>query len=74
MSDTYQTNTKIEWDWGDGVANGYVREVHRQSVTRSLKGSEVTRHGTDDNPAYLIEQSDGDEVLKLHSEIRPAGK
>jgi len=70
MSDAYQTNTKIEWDWGEGTATGYVREVHRESVTRTLKGTEVTRDGSDDNPAYLIEQDDGDQVLKLHSEIR----
>ncbi|MDX1676463.1 DUF2945 domain-containing protein [Arsukibacterium sp.] len=70
MTDTYQTNTKVQWDWGEGTAEGYIREVFRQKVTRTLKGSEVTRNGTDDNPAYLIEQQDGDKVLKLQSEIR----
>lgn len=70
MKETYQTNTKVEWDWGDGTAEGYVREVFREKITRTIKGTEVTRNGSDDDPAYLIEQQDGDSVLKLHSEVR----
>lgn len=69
MSNAYQTNTRVTWQWGDGSARGYVREVFRDTVTRTLKGSAVTRDGSDKNPAYLIEQEDGDRVLKLHSEI-----
>lgn len=69
MVDTYQTNTKVEWQWGSGTAEGYIREVFREKVTRTLKGTEVTRDASDDNPAYLIEQKDGDRVLKSHSEI-----
>lgn len=70
MSEAYQTNTKVEWDWGEGTAEGYVREIFRETITRTMDGSEVTRNGSDDDPAYLIEQQDGDEVLKLHSEVR----
>tara|TARA_R110002096_G_scaffold14879_2_gene52561 strand:+ start:918 stop:1067 length:150 start_codon:yes stop_codon:yes gene_type:complete len=46
-----------------------VTERFTKSVTRTLKGSEVTRNGSDDDPALLIEQDDGDEVLKLSSEV-----
>lgn len=70
MSETFQTNTKVQWDWGEGTAEGYVREVLRKKTTRTIKGTEVTRNGSDDDPAYLIEQQDGGEVLKLHSEVR----
>ncbi|HAW91905.1 MULTISPECIES: DUF2945 domain-containing protein [unclassified Arsukibacterium] len=70
MNDAYQTNTKIEWDWGNGTAEGYTREVFRKKITKTIKGTEVTRDASDNDPAYLIEQSDGDQVLKLHSEIR----
>ncbi len=38
-------------------------------MTRTLGGSEITRNGTDDNPALLIEQEDGSRVLKLRSEV-----
>ncbi len=66
----FHTNTKVEWDWGSGTAEGYVREVFREKTTRTIKGATVTRNGSDDDPAYRIEQADGDEVLKLHSELR----
>ncbi|MBA3967950.1 MAG: DUF2945 domain-containing protein [Nitrospirales bacterium] len=70
MNEAYQTNTKVQWDWGDGTAEGYIREVFREKITKKIKGTKVTRNGSDDDPAYLIEQQDGDKVLKLHSEIR----
>ena len=70
MTESYQTNTKVQWEWGKGTAQGYVREIFREKVSRQLKGSEVTRNGSDADPAYLIEQADGDEVLKLHSELK----
>ena len=60
---------KVEWKWGNGTASGEVTERFTSSVTRKLKGTEVTRHASADDPAFLIEQSDGDEVLKSHSEI-----
>jgi hypothetical protein len=70
MNEAYQKNTKVQWDWGDGTAEGYIREVFREKITKKIKGTKVTRNGNDDDPAYLIEQQDGDKVLKLHSEIR----
>jgi hypothetical protein len=41
-------------------------------VQRTLKGSTITRDGDEENPAYLIEQDDGDQVLKSHSELHKA--
>lgn len=61
--------TEIEWSWGDGKAKGTVKEIHYETISRKIDGSEVTRHGTDDDPAYVIEQSDGTRVLKLKSEV-----
>jgi hypothetical protein len=34
-----------------------------------MKGTTVTRAADRNNPAYLIEQEDGDAVLKSHSEL-----
>ncbi len=64
--------TSIRWSWGSSWAEGTVKEVHRGDVTRTTKGSTVTRHGSDDNPAYVIEQEDGTVVLKLRSEVERA--
>ena len=40
-----------------------------RALSRTTKGAEITRHGTDDDPAYVIEQEDGTTVLKLASEV-----
>ena len=68
----YSKGDKVEWEWGSGSATGKVTDVFTEKVTRTLKGSEITRDASDDEPAYLIEQEDGDEVLKSHSEVSKA--
>ena len=47
-------------------------EVFTREVTRTIKGSEVTRKASEDDPAYLIKQDDGDQVLKSKSEVERA--
>ena len=66
---SYQTDQYVEWEWGNGTASGQIKERFEREVTRTLQGSEITRKGSEDDPAYLIKQDDGDEVLKLGSEI-----
>ncbi len=61
--------TTVKWSWGNGTATGKVTDTFEEKVTRKLKGSEVTKNGSPDNKALLIEQEDGDEVLKLSSEV-----
>jgi hypothetical protein len=68
-SNSFQTNQYVKWDWGNGTAKGQIKDRFEREVTRTLQGSEVTRDGSEDNPAYLIKQEDGDEVLKLGSEL-----
>ena len=67
---TYQTGTKVEWDWGNGTGTGKIVKKYTQKITLKLQGSEVTRKASDDEPAYKIEQDDGSEVLKSGSELR----
>ncbi|WP_037294291.1 DUF2945 domain-containing protein [Roseobacter sp. CCS2] len=69
---SYQSGDKVEWDWGNGTANGEVEKTHESSITRTIKGSEVTRNGSSDDPALEISQDDGTKVLKLASEVRKA--
>ena len=57
---------------GWGFVEGTVTEVHHDDVSRTTKGQEVTRKGSDDDPAYVIEQEDGTTVLKLRSEVERA--
>lgn len=72
MADGYNEGDKVEWDWSGSTARGKVVKVYTQKQTLTIKGSEVTRDASEDCPAYRIEQSDGDEVLKSHSEVRKA--
>ena len=62
--------TEVSWKWGSSTASGKVSEIHREKVTRTSKGSEITRNGSKDDPAYVIEQEDGTVVLKLRSELQ----
>jgi len=70
MAKGHSKGTNVRWKWGDSHASGQVSEAFTRKITRTLKGTEVTKNGTEDCPAYLIEQEDGTEVLKLHSEVQ----
>jgi hypothetical protein len=69
---SYNEGDKVRWEWGNGSATGTVQKKYTQKITLTIKGTEVTRDADDDNPAYRIEQSDGDEVLKSDSELEKA--
>jgi hypothetical protein len=69
---TIRTGTTVAWTWGQHRAQGKVVEVHHETVRRTLGDSEITRHGSHDNPALVIEQEDGTLVLKLRSEVERA--
>ena len=65
----YNVGDKVEWDWGNGSGSGTIKQVYTQKRTVKIKGEEVTREASEEEPAYLIEQNDA-EVLKGHSELR----
>ena len=67
---SHQTGDTVAWDWGNGT--GTIKQIYTDTVTKTIKGTDVTRNASADNPAYLIEQDDGDRVLKSSSEIRAA--
>ena len=71
MSD-YDEGDRVEWNWGGGTGTGKVTKKYTQKITKKIKGSEITRDASEDEPAYLIEQEDGDEVLKSGSELSKA--
>ncbi len=68
----YTKGDTVTWKWGGGTATGTVQESFTERVTRTIKGTEVIRDADADNPAYLIEQDDGDRVLKSESELSKA--
>ena len=69
---SYNEGDKVKWEWGNGTATGTVQKKYTQKITVKIKGNEITRDADNDNPAYYIEQSDGDEILKSESELQKA--
>ena len=86
MAEQIRKGTEVTWSWGNGTGRGKVAEVFTEKVTRMIKGAEVftekvtrmikgaeiAKNGSEDCPAYLIEQDDGSRVLKLRSEVERA--
>jgi hypothetical protein len=72
MSASFQVGDRVKWKWGDGFGEGKIAERFTDDVTRTIDGTEVKRSATDEEPAFLIEQEDGDRVLKSHSELQKA--
>ena len=59
----------VTWKWGSGTAKGVIKQIYHERVSKTLKDTEVVRDADKSNPAYLIEQDDGDQVLKSDSEV-----
>lgn len=68
----FNVGETVSWDWGNGRGEGKIAERFTQKVTRTLSGTEVTRNATSDEPAFLIEQTDGSLVLKSCTELEAA--
>lgn len=68
----YHEGDTVKWNWGGGQGSGTVTKVYTRKITLKIKGQDITRDADDENPAYRIEQEDGDEVLKKHSELESA--
>lgn len=64
--------SNVSWKWGNGTAKGTVEKTYTDSITKTIDGNEVIRHGESGNKALYIKQDDGDMVLKLESEVKKA--
>jgi len=60
---------KVSWKWAKSTAKGKIKEEFQKPVTKKIKGTEVKRNASEEEPAYLIEQQNGSEVLKSESEL-----
>ena len=72
MGQKFQVKQHVQWNYGNGTGKGQIKEAFKEKVTRTLQGNEVTRNASDDEPAYLVEQGDGAQVLKSESELSNA--
>ncbi|MFS4469766.1 DUF2945 domain-containing protein [Maribacter sp. 2210JD10-5] len=64
--------TQVKWNWGSGTAEGTVEETYTSKITKTIKGTSVTRDGSSGDKALYIKQDDGDYVLKSESEVERA--
>jgi hypothetical protein len=65
----FKKSAKVQWKWLGHTINGTVEEVFKVSVTKTIKGKNITRHGTDEKPAYLVKSEAGNLALKLETEL-----
>ncbi len=68
----YDEGDEVQWNWGSGTGTGKVTKVYTSKITKTISGAEITRNASDDEPAYLVEQEDGGEVLKSGRELSKA--
>jgi len=70
MADTVQEGDKVSWNWGGSHPSGTAAEVKAGEVTvTSHRGNDITKTGTEEDPAVHIERS-GNDVVKTASELK----
>ncbi len=65
----FKTTSKVFWKWLGRPVSGVVEEVFISSVTKTIKGKKITRHGSLEKPAYLVKSEAGNLALKLETEL-----
>lgn len=64
----------VHWSWGKSKAEGKIKEKFTEPVKKRIKGTEVKRDADKDNPAYLVEQENGNKALKFEKELKKGEK
>lgn len=65
---------KVHWNWGKSQAEGKIIEKSETTIKKKIKGTEVKRKGSKEEPSYVIRQNNGNEVVKSESELTDGGK
>ena len=66
---TVKKGDEVEWKYGKGKGTGNVAEVHKDDVSKKVQGKTIKRKGSAEEPALVIRQENGKEVVKSASEI-----
>ncbi len=61
--------SKVSWNWGEQQGQGKILDRFTARVTRTLQGTKIVREASKEEPAYLIQQDDGDKVIRNASEL-----
>ena len=65
---------KVHWNWGKGQAEGTIVEKSEKTIKKKIKGTEVKRKASKEEPSYVIKQAKGNEVVKSESELTAGAK
>ncbi|QHV94316.1 hypervirulence associated TUDOR domain-containing protein [Spirosoma endbachense] len=66
---TAKKGDNVKWKYGKSEGVGKVSEVHQNDVKKTIKGKSIKRKGSQEEPALVIRQADGQEVIKSASEV-----
>jgi len=72
MAHHFAKGTQVTWSWGGHHASGVVAQKFTHRGKRTSKGTTAIRNASDDEPAYLVRQTDGATALKSESELTRA--
>lgn len=65
----FKKNQKVIWKWlGRNIA-GQVQSIYEKPITKEIKGKSITRLGSKEKPAYLVQSEAGNLALKLETEL-----
>ena len=70
----FKKSARVQWNWLGRSVKGKVLESFAKPVMRVIKGKEIKRNGSAENPAYLVISESGNRALKLGSELKSATK
>lgn len=65
----FKKSSKVQWKWLGRPISGTVEDIFKISVTKTIKGKKITRHGSEEKPAYLVKSEAGNLALKLETEL-----
>lgn len=68
----FSEGSTVKWRWGNGYGHGTVQSLFAKKVTRIIDGTEVNRNGSEGDRACYVVVEDGNNVLKLESELEHA--
>jgi hypothetical protein len=61
--------TKVTWNSDNSSGVGKIIEVIHGKASRMINGEQITRDGSNSNPALLVELEEGGQAIKLRSEV-----
>jgi hypothetical protein len=66
----FKKNEKVQWKYLGRSVMGTVEDIFLESVTKTIKGKNITRNGSKEKPAYLVKSEAGNIALKLETELQ----